>query len=210
MGDPYIKTEMDALTYENIHEILANGSYYGSNGPEILATSRGVGMGETLTVKENGKADFNITAFDPNYDLVNVKLIKNTITGTTDGEAEVVFNKDLEGQGLNEFKTTLLPWNVQAGEFYRIEVTSEQGAPPATAVGRRDSDSDLPSQISFRIGSGEKSNATDIKEITYNGGQVIETVGNNMVIAVEDTFSADKLNVTVSQALRQHRSHRMR
>lgn len=197
MGDPYIKTEMDALTYENIHEILANGSYYGSNGPEIRYNIEGVGMGETLTVKENGKADFNITAFDPNYDLVNVKLIKNTITGTTDGEAEVVFNKDLEGQGLNEFKTTL-SLNVQAGEFYRIEVTSEQGT---TGNGGKGEGQGLGFAFSnpIWIGSGEKSNATDIKEITYNGGQVIETVGNNMVIAVEDTFSADKLNVTVSQ-----------
>ena len=81
MGDPYIKTEMDNLTYENVHEILANGSYYGSNGPEIRYNIEGVGMGETLTIKESGKADFNITAFDPNYDLVNVKLIKNVITG---------------------------------------------------------------------------------------------------------------------------------
>lgn len=87
----------------------------------------GVGMGETLTVKESGKADFNITAFDPNYDLVNVKLIKNVITGSADeGEAEIIFNKDLEGQGLKEFKTTL-SLDVKAGEFYRIEVTSEQG-----------------------------------------------------------------------------------
>lgn len=127
MGDPYIKTEIDNLTYENVHEILANGSYYGSNGPEIRYNIEGVGMGETLTIKESGKADFNITAFDPNYDLVNVKLIKNVITGSADeGEAEIIFNKDLEGQGLKEFKTTL-SLDVKAGEFYRIEVTSEQG-----------------------------------------------------------------------------------
>ena len=49
------------------------------------------------------------------------------------------------------------------------------------------------------IGSGAKSNAADIKEITYDGGQVIETVGNTMVIAAADTFSVDKLNVKVSK-----------
>ena len=197
MGDPYIKTEMDNLTYENIQEILANGSYYGSNGPEIRYNIEGVGMGETLTVKESGKADFNITAFDPNYDLVNVKLIKNTIAGTTDGDSEIIFNKDLKGQGLNEFQTTL-SLEVKAGEFYRIEVTSEQGT---TGNGGKGEGQGLGFAFSnpIWIGSGKKSNATDIKEITYDGGQVIETIGGNTVISVEDTFSVDKLNVEVSQ-----------
>ena len=197
MGDPYIKTEMNNLTYENIHEILANGSYYGSNGPEIRYDIEGVGMGETLAVKGSGKADFNITAFDPSYDLVNVKIIKNTITGTTDGKSEVVFNKDLEGQGLKEFKTTL-SLDVKAGEFYRIEVTSEQGT---TGNGGKGEGQGLGFAFSnpIWIGSGEKSNAADIKEITYDGGQVIETAGNNRVIVVPDVFSADKLNVEVSE-----------
>ena len=198
MGDPYIKTEMDNLIYENVHEILANGSYYGSNGPEIRYNIEGVGMGETLTVKESGKADFNITAFDPNYDLVNVKLIKNVITGSADeGEAEIIFNKDLEGQGLKEFKTTL-SLDVKAGEFYRIEVTSEQGT---TGNGGKGEGQGLGFAFSnpIWIGSGAKSNAADIKEITYDGGQVIETVGNTMVIAAADTFSVDKLNVKVSK-----------
>lgn len=198
MGDPYIKTEMDNLTYENVHEILANGSYYGSNGPEIRYNIEGVGMGETLTIKESGKADFNITAFDPNYDLVNVKLIKNVITGSADeGEAEIIFNKDLEGQGLKEFKTTL-SLDVKAGEFYRIEVTSEQGT---TGNGGKGEGQGLGFAFSnpIWIGSGAKSNAADIKEITYDGGQVIETVGNTMVIAAADTFSVDKLNVKVSK-----------
>lgn len=155
-------------------------------------------MGETLTIKESGKADFNITAFDPNYDLVNVKLIKNVITGSADeGEAEIIFNKDLEGQGLKEFKTTL-SLDVKAGEFYRIEVTSEQGT---TGNGGKGEGQGLGFAFSnpIWIGSGAKSNAADIKEITYDGGQVIETVGNTMVIAAADTFSVDKLNVKVSK-----------
>ncbi len=197
MGDPYIKTEMDNLSYDNIQDILANGSFYGSNGPELRYDIEGVGMGETLTIKESGNVDFNITAFDQNYDLVNVKLIKNTITGSAEkGEAEVVFNKDLKGQGLSEFKTTLsLP--VKAGEFYRVEVTSEQGT---TGNGGNGEGQGLGFAFSnpIWISDGEKSNATDIKKITYAGGQVIETVGDNMVITVEDVFSVDKLNVEVS------------
>lgn len=197
MGDPYIKTEMDSLTYENIQEILANGSYYGSNGPEIRYNIEGVGMGETLNIKESGKVDFNITAFDPNYDLVNVKLIKNTITGTIDGDSEIVFNKDLEGQGLNEFQTTLA-LDVKVGEFYRIEVTSEQGT---TGNGGKGDGQGLGFAFSnpIWIGSGEKSNATDIKGITYDGGQVLETIGGSTVISVEEAFSADKLSVEVSE-----------
>lgn len=198
MGDPYIKTEMDNLTYDNIQAILANGNYYGSNGPEIRYNIEGVGMGETLTIKESRKVDFNITAFDPNYDLVNVKLIKNTITGSAEeGESEIIFNKDLEGQGLNEFQT-ILSLEVKAGEFYRIEVTSEQGT---TGNGGKGEGQGLGFAFSnpIWIGSGEKSNATDIKEITYNGGQVIKTIGGNTVIAVEDAFSADKLNIKVSE-----------
>lgn len=196
MGDPYIKTEMNSLTYENIQEILGNGSYYGSNGPELRYDIEGVGMGETLNIKQNGKVDFNITAFDPNYDLVNVKLIKNTITGDTDGKSEVVFNKDLKGEGLREFKTTL-SLDVKPNEFYRIEVVSEKGTTGDGGKGMGQGQGFAYSNPIW-IGSSEKSNATDIKKITYEDGEVIETVGDNTVIDVNGTFSIDKLNIEVS------------
>lgn len=198
MGDPYIKTEMDNLTYENIQEILANGSYYGSNGPEIRYNIDGAGMGETLTIKEDGKVDFNITAFDQNYDLVNVKLIKNEITGSaTEGQSEVVFNKNLEGKGVKEFKTTL-SLDVKAGEFYRVEVTSEQGT---TGNGGQGQGQGMGFAFSnpIWIDDGEKSNATDIKSINYDGGQVIDTIGGNTVISLNGDFSADNLSVNVSE-----------
>lgn len=196
MGDPYIKTEMNSLTYENIQEILGNGSYYGSNGPELRYDIEGVGMGETLNIKQNGKVDFNITAFDPNYDLVNVKLIKNTITGDTDGKSEVIFNEDLKDQGLKEFKTTL-SLDVKPNEFYRIEVVSEKGTTGDGGKGMGQGQGFAYSNPIW-IGSSEKSNATDIKKITYEGGEVIETTGGNKVIDVNGTFSIDKLKVEVS------------
>lgn len=198
MGDPYIKTEMDNLTYDNIQEILANGNYYGSNGPEIRYNIDGAGMGETLIIKEAGKADFNITAFDQNYDLVNVKLIKNEITGSADeGESEVVFNENLEGKGVKEFKTTL-SLDVKAGEFYRVEVTSQQGT---TGNGGQGQGQGLGFAFSnpIWIDDGERSNATDIKSISYDGGQVIDTIGGNTVISIKDDFSEKDLEVEVSE-----------
>ena len=186
------------LTYDNIQEILANGNYYGSNGPEIRYNIDGAGMGETLIIKEAGKADFNITAFDQNYDLVNVKLIKNEITGSADeGESEVVFNKNLEGKGVKEFKTTL-SLDVKAGEFYRVEVTSQQGT---TGNGGQGQGQGLGFAFSnpIWIDDGERSNATDIKSISYDGGQVIDTIGGNTVISIKDDFSEKDMEVEVSE-----------
>ena len=96
--------------------------------------------------------------------MVNVKLIKNEITGSaTEGQSEVVFNKNLEGKGVKEFKTTL-SLDVKAGEFYSVEVTSEQGT---TGNGGQGQGQGMGFAFSnpIWIDDGEKSNATDIKSI---------------------------------------------
>ncbi|MBM6921669.1 CehA/McbA family metallohydrolase [Phocea massiliensis] len=198
MADPYIKTEMDVLSYDNIQEILANGSYYGSNGPELRYNIEGVGMGETLNVDGAQKVDFNITAFDQNYDLKNVKLIKNVITGSADDGAqkEVVYEVDLTGKGVKEFSETL-SLEVKPNEFYRIEVISEQGT---TGNGGKGEGQSLGFAFSNPIWTGQatQSNAKDIKEIRYEDGEVIETIGENTVIKTNGAFDLEKLNVTVS------------
>ncbi len=199
MGDPYIKTEMDSLTYDNIQEVLANGNYYGSNGPELRYDIEGVGMAGTLNVTGEQNVDFNITAFDQNYALKNVKLIKNTITGSAnDGsEKEVVYEKDLNGQNLYEFHETIsLP--VKPGEFYRIEVISEKGT---TGNGGQGSGQGLGFAFSnpIWIGESDKSNAVDIKEVSCENGEVISTIGDNMIILTDtDRFTVDNLDVKVS------------
>jgi hypothetical protein len=199
MGDPYIKTEMDSLTYDNIQEVLANGSYYGSNGPELRYDIEGVGIAGTLNVSGEQKVDFNITAFDQNYPLKNIKLIKNTITGSADdgAEKEIVYEKDLDGKRLYEYHETIsLP--VKPGEFYRIEVISEQGT---TGNGGQGEGQGLGFAYSnpIWIEQAEKTNAVDIKDITCDNGEVISTVGDNQLILTDtDKFSADDLNVKVS------------
>ncbi len=202
MADPYIKTEMGELTYDNILETLDNGNYYGSNGPELRYNIEGVGMGETLNLQNtNGETvDFNITAFDPNFELTNVKLIKNVITGSEDGkdgEKEIVKEWDLEGQGLKEFSETV-SLTVKPNEFYRIEVTSKQGT---TGNGGKGEGQGLGFAFSNPIWTGEakESNAKDIKEITYGDGEVIETVGENTLIRYNGEFDLDQLNVKVSE-----------
>lgn len=198
MADPYIKTEMDLLTYDNIQEVLKNGNYYGSNGPELRYNIEGVGMGETLNIQENRKAEFNITAFDQNYDLKNVKLIKNTVTGSaSDGsQKEIVFEEDLSGKGIKEFQKTI-SLEVKPNEFYRIEVISEKGT---TGNGGKGEGQGLGFAFSNPIWIGEaaKSNAKDIEEIEYSDGQVIQTIGENTVIRTNGDFSLDKLSVKVS------------
>ncbi len=202
MGDPYIKSELTELTYENIQSILASGQYYGSNGPEIRYNIEGVGMAETLNITESKAVDFNITAFDPNYALTSVKLIKNVVTGSVDGIAnkEVVFEEDFSGQDIHEYQKTL-SLTVSPNEFYRIEVVSEGGT---TGNGGKGQGQGLGFAFSnpIWIGQAEQSNAKDLKEVSYNGSgtDIVVTEANDMVIrTVQGSFDLENLQVTVSE-----------
>lgn len=202
MGDPYIKGEMTELTSENIHEILATGRYYGSNGPDLRFSIDGVGMAETLNITESRNASFNITAFDPNYKLTNVKLIKNVVTGSIEGisNKEVVFEEDLTGKNLNEYHINLnLP--VEENEFYRIEVISEGGT---TGNGGKGQGQGLGFAYSnpIWIDRAEKSNAHGLENISYekkNDVQIqINEAGNVTIHAEKGTFDKKLLHVQVS------------
>ncbi len=202
MGDPYIKSELAELTYDNIQSILRSGQYYGSNGPEIRYNIEGVGMAETLNLTGEGMVDVNIAAFDPNYELTSVKLIKNMVTGSVDGIAhkEVVFEKDLSGDGTHEFRQTLrLP--VKENEFYRLEVISEGGT---TGNGGKGQGQGLGFAFSnpIWIGHADKSNAKDLKAVSYDNPNVasIETTeGGSLIIrALAGKFDISQLHATVS------------
>lgn len=127
-SSPFIKGYLPRLTRENVEEMLAKGSFFGSNGPEVTFSIGGAGMGETCIAGE-GRVFMQIEAFDP---LGNIEVI-TVYKGFVDGEYSEKANtkKDYEFYPLSEVEKRNcvidLFLDVAPGEFYRVEVRTAIG-----------------------------------------------------------------------------------
>ncbi|MCL1853425.1 MAG: CehA/McbA family metallohydrolase [Peptococcaceae bacterium] len=123
-GNPFIKGYLTQLSTEEVHLMLKRGRFFGSNGPEIVFSMDGKGIGDTCRLAQPAMVHAQLKVFDPLGRLEGITLLRGTIHGhkmqevlhaTPQGEAErTLWEKDWY-------------FYVTPGEFYRIEVLSEMG-----------------------------------------------------------------------------------
>jgi len=202
MGDVYIKAFLSELSADNIHDSLREGSYIGSNGPELRFDIDGVGIANALNIAGGSKtANFNIHAFDPVSDLTSVQIIKNTVTEKYELNREIVFAKSFAGEKTNVYDATI-ELEVKPGEFYRVEVRSEKAATAQEAG--------FAYTNNIWIDCADKSNATDLRDIQYNGtGIEIKTLPAGLLYlsGEEGTLlELDKLTATIANGAKLEKS----
>lgn len=155
IGSAHIKGHLTSLTRTNVDNLLAGGSFYGTNGPDLWFDINGIGMGQTLKI-QGGTANAHITvkASDDNYPLTKITLYKLHVTGKISDEAAaidyqysdngflcdvnyhtdtktVVKTWDLTGQNRYSFSAEL-DVTAKDGDFFRIEVQSKKTATTIT------------------------------------------------------------------------------
>jgi hypothetical protein len=195
IGLQYIKAFLPELAEDNIHDVLKNGAYVGSNGPDVRFNIDGAGISETLNITGDSRiADFNINVYSPVYSLTKVEIIKNTITGKYELNREVVYTRTLAGEKTNVFDE-IVRLEVKPGELYRVEVTSERAITNPTSLGYAITNN-------IWIDSADKSNATNLGNVQYTGsGITLKTLPTGiMYLSAEEgaSLDLDKLTATVA------------
>lgn len=130
-SSPYIKGYMNTLSKQAVEAMLKEGTYIGSNGPEIEFSLGDAGIGETCRIHsgEFQKILMKINVFDP---LGEIEMV-NVYRGFVDGEYTVKPNtkKIFEFYPIGELEKRNFVKNlyvdVTAGEFYRVEVVTSVG-----------------------------------------------------------------------------------
>ncbi len=133
-SSPFIKGYMDMLTEENVQDMLKNGRYIGSNGPELELTIGSTGVGESY--ESNGKETLlHITAFDPTGNIESV----NIYVGNVDKECTNKANTTKRfvyyplGESEKRLFSKSIYLKVKPGEFYRADVFTSFGVVPYMA-----------------------------------------------------------------------------
>ncbi|MBO4326772.1 MAG: CehA/McbA family metallohydrolase [Clostridia bacterium] len=119
---------LDALEEDNIICTLRNGTFYGTNGPELRFSIGGAGCGQTYKLTGNGKADLKIVAADQQSPITKVVLYRYKIEDNVDnayrsGSVTVLYDDPDGSKGLRLFEHSE-QISVSDGEFYRVEVHS--------------------------------------------------------------------------------------
>ncbi len=120
---------INELNEENIIQALKNGTFYGTNGPELRFSISGAGNGQSLLLPENGTATVKIRAADQYSTIKKVVLYRYTIGGDVDTayknrEVKVLYEdaKGSKGAHLFEYSQKI---DVAENEFYRVEVYTQ-------------------------------------------------------------------------------------
>ncbi|MFD0868987.1 CehA/McbA family metallohydrolase [Paenibacillus residui] len=210
VGDPYIKGKIGGLSKQNVLELLRNGGYYGSNGPELRFSIGGVDMGGTLQLESAGHMPFQLQAFDPNSNLTSVRVIKYPVTGDIADYArrEIVFEEDLTGRQTNTFSKTI-PLPVTDKEFYRMEVRSEKAQENSSGIGPLAGTGFAFSNPVWVELSGS-SNSAAIESISYKNKtkyKLLPTFGVNRLEVYDNRFDPKKLSVITSSGAKETSIH---
>lgn len=197
VGTRFIKGFMPNMTEQNVYDILRNGNFYGSTGPELRFELGGYQMGQTLiwglpkadetaSVPENDTPDAaaeqktatstaiaSIYGFDTSP-LTTVRLLKYDILGKIPEEypVTVIYEEDFTGQGVYSFRKEIA---VELGdnEYYRLEIESEKA---------RYIEDDIGVALSnpIWVTSGAASNYTTIESIENFMGASVQVSPNGV------------------------------
>lgn len=132
-GNPFIKGFMEELNEEQVMKMLGSGRFYGSNGPEIGFSIGDAEMGGTLLLgDEKQLAKVHLSVFDPAGAIEHIVLYRSIINEKAPRNAKR--NKTVKALEINMTgeddrrhceKECYL--EMQAGEFYRVEVITAFG-----------------------------------------------------------------------------------
>ena len=197
IGMVYNKGYLDALTAENVNNMLESGAFYGTNGPDLRFEIDGIGMGDTLYVTEPTTVRVHVQGYDRYNFLKDITVYKIQTTGDWLGaETKHVYKYiNLKGRELNFFDG-YFEMDVQPGEFYRIEVTSELCQHPIIKVSNRTEGFAFSNPIWIK--QAESSNAALLSSVNYTGnGALVSTEYEVPFILINDgDFSIENLTVT--------------
>jgi len=126
IANAYNMARMNELSITNIDNQLKNGEFFGTNGPQLRFDIAGITQGKTLKINgDRQNVPVNIRAFDPLHPLTEVILYKLRITGEPSGSKQIIQRWDLTGKNIRHWSVNL-NIEVNAGDFYRVEVNSEK------------------------------------------------------------------------------------
>jgi hypothetical protein len=114
IGNNYIRAKLDELSKEEVYKTLRNGTFYGTNGPELGLKVNEQLMGSDVEVPKTGKeVNIDLEAFSEKG-LTKIRLLKN---------GEVIENWTING---NDFSKTI---KVQSKprDFFRMELEGNNG-----------------------------------------------------------------------------------
>ncbi len=130
VGNAANAVRIDELNEDSILNALKNGTFYGTNGPEIRFSIGGASNGQSLLIPESGKATLKIKVADQGSPIKKVILYRYTIGDDIDSAYEsrkvkVLYEDKKGSEGLQLFEYTK-KIDVAENEFYRIEVYTQQ------------------------------------------------------------------------------------
>ncbi|MCL2497396.1 MAG: CehA/McbA family metallohydrolase [Symbiobacteriaceae bacterium] len=201
-ADPYSIGYMDSLSLDNIHNILRNGKFFGTNGPQLRFDIDGVSYGETLKIEGSSRtAKVTIAAFDELYPLTTVTLYKLSVTGSAVNTREIISSWDLRGQNLHSWTETFA-LTVTEGEFYRVEIASTTGTTGNGGAGTGSGTGFAFSNPIWIESTTGQTNDIVIDNISINASRTELRKGISgsyyAVSAATSSLTADDLSVTLS------------
>lgn len=130
-GNPFIKGYFEVLNRDGVHQLLKSGQYFGSNGPEIAFSIGEASIGETEIIdEESSLSKLELTVFDPMCSIENIIVYKGKINYGEEklkrvSKVEEIYPVNTEDLRTVNFSKYI---NVEAGEFYRVEVVTKYAA----------------------------------------------------------------------------------
>ena len=122
---------LDEFTQNNVNNVLSNGKFFCTNGPELRFTLDGKEMGESVIISGGKQVPVNITVRSQESPLLSVVLVKYKIDangveqGLATQEKTMLFDDATGTQGKNFF-TFDSEISIAPGEFYRVEATAKR------------------------------------------------------------------------------------
>lgn len=225
IGSAHIKGYLTALTQKNIDQLLAGGSFYGTNGPDLWLDINGVGMGQTLKITGNTTtARITVKASDDKFPLTKITLYKLHVTGTVSEQAAFVDYQYSDNGYLYDVndtidtKTVVKTWDLTKqkcytfsdtleltsnhGDFFRIEVQSEKNTHYDNNVASAKNNGGFAYSNPIWVEKADKANDTYIQTLSVKGnrGTVAQTGSGQYYIIPQNSqaeFSASDLEVTL-------------
>ncbi len=205
VGDLGVKGILPSLSGGDVLDLLRNGAFYGTNGPELRFNVNGGDMGSTVMLSEQGKVTIELEAFSEHGNLTSVKVLGYPITGDMnnyDAAAAVIFEKDLTSLETNWYCTSLETL-AQTDMFYRLEVKSEKSIPGSTENGP-----EVGTGFAFSnpvwVKMGDESTSRNIESIKYGGQEVTvrqDGFGRKVLTVAAAEFLPERLTVQAGNAV---------
>ena len=198
LGMVFNKGIMNSLTSDNINNMLEEGHFYGSNGPDLRFELGGVGMGDELKVNGKQTVRAYLSAYDSRSYLKSIVLYRMEITGDWMGSytKTAVYRIDLAGQEKN-FYETYLDIEIGPNEMYRVEVFSELCHHPVIRTANRYEGYAFSNPI--WVHESTQNSITQLNSLSYSGNNgAVVTNGKGEAYIMLNSGDLDVNSITAS------------